>query len=94
MRKQLSMDEIEKRIAAIEQLEPEEPTPEDLAAIEAAEQEDPSEAVEYKEYFRTLDAYSGKVVLRMPKSLHKKLKEDAANEGVSLNQWLIYKLAR
>ncbi|MCL2557915.1 MAG: type II toxin-antitoxin system HicB family antitoxin [Treponema sp.] len=37
--------------------------------------------------------YSGKFVLRLPKSLHAKLALDAQREGVSLNQYALYKLA-
>ena len=37
--------------------------------------------------------YSGKFVLRLPKSLHKRLSIEASREGVSLNQWACYKLA-
>ena len=36
---------------------------------------------------------SGKIALRIPKSLHAKLAEQAHNEGVSLNQYCLYKLA-
>ena len=39
------------------------------------------------------EKYSGKFVLRLPKSLHKRLAIEAENEGVSLNQYAIYKLA-
>ena len=39
------------------------------------------------------EGYSGKFVLRVPKSLHKRLAIEASNEGVSLNQWACYKLA-
>ena len=37
--------------------------------------------------------YSGKVLLRMPKSLHANLSAAAKLEGVSLNQYILYKLA-
>ena len=37
--------------------------------------------------------YSGKFVLRLPKSLHAKLATEAEQEGVSLNQYVLYKLA-
>jgi len=37
--------------------------------------------------------YSGKFVLRLPKSLHAKLVAEAEQEGVSLNQYALYKLA-
>ena len=38
--------------------------------------------------------YSGKFILRIPKSLHKYLAESAKNEGVSLNQYALYKLSK
>lgn len=38
-------------------------------------------------------AYSGKFNLRIPKSLHKKLAEEAEGEGISLNQLALYKLS-
>ena len=40
------------------------------------------------------EKYSGKFVLRLPKSLHKNLAIEAEKEGVSLNQYALYKLAR
>jgi len=38
--------------------------------------------------------YSGKLVVRMPRSLHKRLAEMAVKESVSLNQYIVYTLAR
>lgn len=40
------------------------------------------------------ESYSGKVNLRMPKSLHRDLAHRAEQEGVSLNQIMITALAR
>lgn len=37
---------------------------------------------------------SGKLVIRIPKILHLELKQQAAENGVSLNQYILYKLAR
>lgn len=37
--------------------------------------------------------FSGKFVVRLPKSLHQKLSIEAAQEGVSLNQLALYKLS-
>lgn len=37
----------------------------------------------------TDEAYSGRVLLRMPRSLHRRLAEAAEHEGVSLNQHLV-----
>jgi len=36
--------------------------------------------------------YSGKFIVRLPKSLHRRLVIEAENEGVSLNQYALYKL--
>ena len=38
--------------------------------------------------------YSGKFIVRLPKSLHMRLVIEAEREGVSLNQYTLYKLAR
>lgn len=40
------------------------------------------------------DDYSGRFVVRMPKSLHRTLAEAAERENVSLNQYVVYQLAR
>ncbi len=37
---------------------------------------------------------SGKLVIRIPKILHRELKDQAESNGVSLNQFILYKLAR
>ena len=84
--------EINERFAAINSRPPEEPDDTDVKAIEAAMQED--DAVSLEEFRQSLEQYSGKIVLRIPRSLHKQLKEAAAVEGVSLNQYMLYKLAR
>lgn len=38
--------------------------------------------------------FSGKFIVRIPKSLHYKLSIEAEEEGVSLNQYALYKLSR
>ena len=38
--------------------------------------------------------FSGKFVIRIPKSLHFQLSVEAEREGVSLNQYALYKLAK
>jgi len=43
---------------------------------------------------KTESEYSGKFVLRVPKSLHLRLVHEAEEEGVSLNQYALYKLSR
>ena len=37
--------------------------------------------------------YSGKFVLRLPKTLHARLAMEAEKEGVSLNQYALYRLS-
>jgi predicted RNase H-like HicB family nuclease len=37
--------------------------------------------------------YSGKLLLRLPKSLHKKLADAAESDGVSINQWIVSALS-
>lgn len=39
------------------------------------------------------DDFSGKFVVRIPKSLHYRLSVEAKREGVSLNQYALYKLS-
>ncbi len=38
--------------------------------------------------------YSGKLNIRIPKSLHRNLAEQAKDEKVSLNQYIVYQLSR
>lgn len=85
--------EIEKRIAAVTAKEPEYLTTEEEASLAAAEAMDDGTTVSLDDLKRELEDYSGKLVLRIPRSLHKALKEAAKFEGVSLNQYMIYKLS-
>jgi predicted RNase H-like HicB family nuclease len=39
-------------------------------------------------------SYSGKFILRLPKSLHAQLALQAEQEGVSLNQYALYRLSK
>ena len=82
--------EINARFIEINAREPEKPSEEDVKAFEKAQNEPTLTLDELK---TELEQYSGKIVLRSPRSLHKQLKESAAIEGVSLNQYMIYKLA-
>ncbi|GET42896.1 type II toxin-antitoxin system HicB family antitoxin [Microseira wollei] len=38
--------------------------------------------------------YSGKLLLRMPKSLHRRLAQQAERENVSLNQYIVFLLSK
>ena len=41
-----------------------------------------------------VEKYSGQFKLRLPKTLHKTLAEDSKKEGVSMNQYCVYLLAK
>ena len=41
-----------------------------------------------------LEKYSGQFKLRLPKSLHRQLTEHSKREGVSMNQYCVYLLAK
>ena len=43
---------------------------------------------------KDLEAYSGKLNIHIPRSLHQKLSQEAKADGVSLNQYILYKLAQ
>ncbi|MCL2861092.1 MAG: type II toxin-antitoxin system HicB family antitoxin [Firmicutes bacterium] len=45
--------------------------------------------------YKTLEdiEFNGKILVRVPKTLHKDLIVQAQHEGVSLNQLIVYKLA-
>jgi len=51
---------------------------------------------EDRELFATMETLekSGKIALRIPKTLHQDLVDAAKDEGVSLNQYCLYKLAQ
>ena len=40
------------------------------------------------------EGFSGKFVVRIPRSLHSRLAAEAEREGVSLNQYALYKLSQ
>lgn len=93
MKKNLTAAEIEKRFVAINAREPENLSTEEAASLAAAEAMDDGTSVSLETLKRELDGYSGRLVIRIPRSLHKLLKEEAEIEGVSLNQYMIYKLS-
>ena len=84
---------MEARFAEINALEPEAPTQDDLDAIARANAESPDDTVTLEEY-KAQREYSGRLLLRIPKELHRQLVEDAKENGVSLNQYALYKLAK
>ena len=93
LKKIITTSETEARFAEINALEPETPTQDDLDAIARASAESPEDTVTLEEY-KAQREYSGRLLLRIPKELHKQLVEAAKENGVSLNQYALYKLAK
>jgi len=88
------MTEIEKRFAAIQEGDPD---TEDLEAIERiTKANDTSIGVTLDEMDRIKESrtYSGKISLRLPRTLHRDLSTEAKQEGISLNQFILYKLSK
>lgn len=94
MKKNLTASELDARLAAINAREPETLSEEEAASLAEAEAMDDGTTVSLEALKRELDGFSGRLVLRIPKSLHKLLKEEADVEGVSLNQYMLYKLSQ
>lgn len=94
MEKDLTLEELKRRRAAVDARPAVTLTEEESASLARAEAEDDGTTVPLEEFKQGLEDYSGKLVLRIPRSLHKELKEAAMEEGVSLNQYMLYKLAR
>jgi len=87
-------NDIEKRFKAISEIEP---VKEELEAIKRIEQENDTSAgvtLEEMDKIRMEREYSGKISLRVPKTLHRELVKNARHENISLNQYILYKLAR
>ncbi|MDN5924258.1 MAG: type II toxin-antitoxin system HicB family antitoxin [Xanthomonadales bacterium] len=60
-----------------------------LQAAKAAKRQIPKASVA-----APVSGYSGKFLVRVPRSLHARLAREAEQQGVSLNQWAASKLAR
>ena len=73
-----------------------EPDETDLAMLAQAEAENDGTAITLGELMNELDEVklSGRVNVRMPKSLQRTLIQNAKAEGVSLNQYVVYSLTR
>ena len=79
--------EFEKKLQSLPEVEPDET---DLAMLAEAERINDGTTVSMKD----LESYSGKLNIRIPRGLHKKLSLEAKEDGVSLNQYILYKLAQ
>lgn len=89
----ITKEEFEKRLNAIPEVEPDDFDKELL--------EECKNNPECNEYGCDLDELksrvkhaNGRISLRVPKELHAELIESAKDNGVSLNQYIVYKLAK
>lgn len=89
----LTAAEMENRFAAICAREPASLDSEELASLAAAEAMDDGTTVSLSDYKKAKE-YNGKILLRIPKELHAELAKSAEANGVSLNQYALYKLAK
>lgn len=94
MSKKLTPAEIERRFAEINSRPAEKLTAEERASLRKAEAMDDGSAVSLDAFKEDLEKYSGKILVRIPKSLHSRLTAEAKNDGVSLNQYILYKLSQ
>ena len=72
----------------------EQPDAIDLDMLAEAAKINDGSAVSLGQFQRSVEDYSGKLNIRIPRSLHRDLAQQAKADGVSLNQYILYKLAR
>ena len=88
------MDVIKERILNTPEVEPD---TEDLSAmkrIKKSKDTDKGISLDEMRVLKAEQEFSGKISLRVPKSLHRNLVNSAKEEGISLNQYILYKLAK
>ncbi len=86
----MDTSEFESKLASLPEAEPDTA---DQSMIAHSAMQDDGTLIPLRD-FRELMEYSGKLSLRIPRSLHMKLVEDASIEGISLNQYALYKLSK
>ena len=86
----LTFEEFEDKLATIPEVEPDEWDREMLAEIDA---ETDTGTVSIDAVVARREC-SGRISVRVPKALHYTLLESAKENGVSLNQYIMYKLAK
>ncbi|MDR1590327.1 MAG: type II toxin-antitoxin system HicB family antitoxin [Oscillospiraceae bacterium] len=85
-------DAFTKNLVAIPVAEPDEIDRKLLAELDA--EHDPNDEGTTLDSIIARREFSGKILLRVPRELHAQLIEIAKEQGVSLNQYCLYKLAR
>ena len=101
MKKKIPQDILD-RIVAIEAKPPVELTEEEERSLTEAEAMNDGTTISHEELFSELEEQdrqeeiqkcSARMTIQIPRSLHYRLKKEALREGVSLNQYALYKLA-
>lgn len=90
----MTKQEIERRFEEIDAREPETLTPEEEKSLAEAEAVNDGNTIALEDFQRGVGDYSGKLNIRIPRSLHQRLSREAKSDGVSLNQYILYKLAQ
>ena len=86
----LTQEQLQAKIKGIAEIAPDEI---DLQMIDEFEAEGQEESTSWENY-KAERTYSGNISLRIPKELHRALVGTAKEQGVSLNQYCLYKLAQ
>ena len=86
----MDKEEFRKKLANIKEVEADSL---DLELMKAAAAEEDTSTISLEQLKEEVE-YNGKISLRLPRSLHKELVEKAKSEGVSLNQYALFKLSK
>jgi len=89
----LTQEQLRAKVLNIAEVAPDEI---DLQMIDEIEVDSSNESTSWDDYKseREERTYNGNISLRVPKDLHRDLVGMAKEQGVSLNQYCLYKLAR
>ena len=87
----MNKSDLEQRLSAIPAVEPDST---DRAMIAEAKAVNDGSTVSLSDARDDLEGYNGRILVRIPRSLHRQLALNAKLEGVSLNQYALYKLSR
>ena len=86
----LTHEQLQAKILSIPEVAPDEI---DIQMIEEIDMDSSGESTSWEGY-KAERTYNGNISLRIPKELHRALVGTAKEQGVSLNQYCLYKLAR
>ena len=88
------MSDIQERFNSVQEVEPDAVDLEAINRINESNDTDEGISLAQMDTLRANQEYSGKISVRVPKSLHRNLAQSAKDEGISLNQFILYKLAK